>query len=341
MSVVVTPARPPVRAVADRAPGVVPTVTAAGDVAAFVGLHVACLAVFTVGVTGRALAVAVASYTVRCFGVVAGFHRYFSHRAFKAGRPFQLVLALAGTLALQRGVLWWVAMHRHHHSVADTPADVHSPHHRSLLYSHCGWFLDPANQRTDRRKVRDLERFPELVWLDRWKLVPVLAFAASLWALGPAELVWGFCVSTVALWHAVLSTGSVAHRYGGYRNYDTPDDSRNNRVIALLLIGEGWHNNHHRSPRAARHGAGRSEPDPIHAVLRGFERLGLVHDLQPGPPPPELGGSARQPSSASTSSVSAPSARPAHRSAPGVADSRATSPCMGTPSRTVTAPRSR
>jgi stearoyl-CoA desaturase (delta-9 desaturase) len=266
---------------------VVPTITAAGDVAAFAGLHLACLAVPLVGVTGRALAVAAVTYAVRCFGVVGGFHRYFSHRAFRAGRAFQFVLAVTGTLALQRGVLWWVAMHRHHHSVAETPEDVHSPHHHSFLYSHCGWFLDPANQPTDRRRVRDLERFPELVWLDRWKLVPVAAFAWGLWLLGPAEFVWGFCVSTVALWHAVLSTGSVAHRCGGYRNYDTPDDSRNHRLIAVALLGEGWHNNHHRSPRAARHGLpGRREPDPIHTVLRGFERLGLVHDLQPGPPPP-------------------------------------------------------
>lgn len=257
------------------------SVLALGDAAGFVALHLACLAVVVVGVSAQALVVAAVTYSVRCFGVAGGFHRYFSHRAFRTGRPFQFVLALLGTLALQRGVLWWAATHRRHHSVADTPADVHSPHYRRFLYSHCGWFLDPANQPTDHRRVRDLERFPELVWLDRWKLAPVALFAAGLWALGPTTFVWGFCISTVALWHATLATGSFSHRLGGYRNFPTSDDSRNNRLIAIALLGEGWHNNHHHCPRAADHGLGWREPDPIHGTFRILERLKLISDLQP------------------------------------------------------------
>jgi stearoyl-CoA desaturase (Delta-9 desaturase) len=256
-----------------------------GDTAGFVAMHLACLSVLQVGVPIRALVIAALTYSVRCFGITAGFHRYFSHRAFRTGRWFQFLLALAGTLAMQRGVLWWAATHRRHHSVADTADDVHSPHHRTFFYSHCGWTLDPANLEIDARRVRDLARFPELVWLDRAKLAPVAVFAALLWVVGPAEFVWGFVVSTVALWHAILATGSFSHRIGGYRNFDTPDDSRNNRVIAVVLLGEGWHNNHHRSPRAACHGTRRSEPDPIHGVLRGLERLGLVRDLHPRPSP--------------------------------------------------------
>jgi stearoyl-CoA desaturase (Delta-9 desaturase) len=258
-------------------------VTAYGDAVGFVSVHLACLAVLVVGVSGRALAVAAATYALRCFGVAAGFHRYFSHRSFRAGRRVQFGLALLGTLAMQRGVLWWAATHRMHHSVSDTPADVHSPHHRSFLYSHCGWFLDPANQPTDHRRVRDLERFPELVLLDRWKLVPVALFGAGLWLIGPQVFVWGFCVSTVALWHATLSTGSFSHRVGGYRNFPTRDDSRNNRVIAVALLGEGWHNNHHHSPRSACHGVRRSELDPIGAGLRLLAQMRLVSDLHPPP----------------------------------------------------------
>jgi stearoyl-CoA desaturase (delta-9 desaturase) len=254
-----------------------------GDSAGFVLMHVACLSVLQVGVTARAVGVAVLTYAVRCFGITAGFHRYFSHRAFRTGRAFQFLLALLGTLAMQRGVLWWAATHRRHHSVADTIDDLHSPHHHSFVYSHCGWTLDAANLEVDARRVRDLTRFPELVWLDRAKLAPVALLAVGLWLIGPREFVWGFVLSTVALWHAILATGSFSHRMGGYRNFETADDSRNNRVIAVLLLGEGWHNNHHRWPRAAHHGTRRSEPDPIHAVLRLLERLGLVHDLQPQP----------------------------------------------------------
>jgi len=262
------------------------SVPAVADAAGFVVLHVACLAVLVVGVTVEALVVAAAVYAVRCFGVAAGFHRYFSHRAFRTGRPFQFVLALLGTLAMQKGVLWWTATHRRHHSVAETPADVHSPHHHSFAYSHCGWFLDPANRFVELGRVRDLSRHRELVWLDRWRIVPIVLLAAGLWLLGPTVFVWAFCVGTVALWHATLSTGSCSHRVGGYRNFDTPDDSRNNRVIAVVLLGEGWHNNHHRSPRAARHGTRRTEPDPIHGVLRLLAGVGLIRDLQPGPGAP-------------------------------------------------------
>lgn len=258
-------------------------IEAAAPIVVFVVLHLACLLVFRVGVTSKALALAGASYAVRCFGVCAGFHRYFSHRAFRANRVVQFLMALAGTLALQKGVLWWAATHRRHHAVADTAADLHSPHQRSFLYSHCGWFLDPANQTTDRQLVRDLERYPELVWLDRWNVVPVVLFGIILWAMGPTVFVWAFCISTVALWHAVLSTGSFSHRFGGYRNFDTRDDSRNSRLVAIALLGEGWHNNHHRFPRAARHGISLAEPDPIYWGLRALQGVGAVRDLQPNP----------------------------------------------------------
>jgi stearoyl-CoA desaturase (delta-9 desaturase) len=256
---------------------------ALGDATVFVVLHLACLSVAVVGVSAQAVGVAALTYSLRCFGIGAGFHRYFSHRSFRTGRGVQLVLALLGTLALQRGVLWWAATHRKHHAVADTPADVHSPHHHGFLYSHCGWFLDPANQPADRPRVRDLQRFPELVWLDRWKKVPIVLFAGGLLALGPTTFVWAFCVSTVALWHATLATGSFSHRLGGYRNFPTSDDSRNNRLIAAVMLGEGWHNNHHHSPRSARHAVQRSELDPIGGALRLLERLHLVSDLVSAP----------------------------------------------------------
>jgi stearoyl-CoA desaturase (delta-9 desaturase) len=260
---------------------------AAGDLIGFLALHGAVLAVFWVGVSSTALALCVVTYTVRCWAVSAGFHRYFSHRSFETSRPMQFLIALVGTTAMQKGVLWWASTHRRHHRYADTPLDPHSPQHRSFLYSHCGWVFDPAHQRYDRRIVADLERFAELVWLERLKLVPVAALGAGLWfAAGTRGFVCGFCVSTVALWHTTLSTGSFSHRIGGYRNFDISDDSRNNRVIALLLLGEGWHNNHHRAPNSARHSTGRHEPDPIYASLRLLASLRLVWSIRDRLPRP-------------------------------------------------------
>ncbi len=248
----------------------------------FLTLHVvAVIGIGLVGISIEAIALAAVSYAVRVWAVAAGFHRYFSHHSFALGRPAQFVIALLATLAMQKGVLWWVSTHRKHHLHADTPADPHSPRHRSFAYSHCGWLFDPANQAIDPKRVRDWTRFPELVWLQRFAWVPVAVYATTLSVLfGATGFVWGFAVSTVILWHSILTTGSFSHRLGGYRNFDLADDSRNNRVIALMLLGEGWHNNHHRAPSSARHATSWREPDPIYWSLLGLRRLGVVTRLR-------------------------------------------------------------
>ena len=245
------------------------------DTLGFVLLHVACVAVVVVGVSIQAVVIAAVTYALRCFGVAAGFHRYFSHRSFRAGRAVQFSLALLGTLALQKGVLWWASTHRRHHAVADTPADVHSPHHRSFLYSHCGWFIDPANQGVDERRVRDLVcSSPSRTGWTAGGSCRSPCSPSACGALGPTVFVWAFCVSTVADWHATLSTGSFSHRFGGYRTFDTPDDSRNNRVIAAVLLGEGWHNNHHHRPRAVNHG--HAARNPIRSTPAGASSSGFA-----------------------------------------------------------------
>lgn len=260
----------------------------AGDLAGFVAVHVVAATALVVGVSWGAIAIAVATYTLRCWAVTAGFHRYFSHRSYRTSRGAQFVIALTGTTAMQKGALWWASTHRHHHRYADTVRDPHSPQHRSFLYSHCGWLFDPVNQRVDPKLIQDLTCYPELVWLERLKLLPVVAFGYGLWILGgPQAFVWGFGVSTVLLWHATLSTGSFSHRVGGYRNFATRDDSRNNRIIALLLMGEGWHNNHHRSPTSARQSTGRHEPDAIYASLRLLSWAGVVWGLRNNLPAPD------------------------------------------------------
>jgi stearoyl-CoA desaturase (delta-9 desaturase) len=218
------------------------------------------------------------------FGLMAGYHRYFSHRSFKTSRPFQFFLALLGTLGYQKGPLWWASHHRFHHRYSDTYLDYHSPIQRSFLYSHCGWFLDKNNRETKYDRVADLARYPELVWLDNWNLIPVFSLAVILFFLfGWRGLVWGFCVNTILIWHAIHAIGSFGHRFGGYRRFITADNSRNKWFIALALLGEGWHNNHHFYPSSARQGFVWWEIDTAYYILKLMNWIGLIWDLRVPP----------------------------------------------------------
>ncbi len=254
------------------------------DYVGYLGVHLACLGAFWTGVTWRDAALCAVCYFTRMFGLMAGYHRYFAHRSFKTSRGLQFLLALLGTLGVQKGVLWWASTHRHHHRYSDTEHDLHSPIHKSFLYAHSGWFLDQANRSTDLSRVQDLARYPELVWLTRWDLLPVALFAFLLWlGFGWSGLVWGFFISTVLIWHAIHAIGSFGHRFGGYRRFATTDNSRNKWFLALVLLGEGWHNNHHFYPTSARHGFVWWEYDVTYWMLKGMERLGLVWDLRVPP----------------------------------------------------------
>jgi stearoyl-CoA desaturase (delta-9 desaturase) len=249
----------------------------------FVAMHLACLAVFWVGVSATALAVAAGLFALRMFAITGFYHRYFSHRSFRTSRAAQFVFALVGTTAAQRGPLWWASHHRHHHAHADQPEDAHSARRHGFAWSHAGWFLAPANFRTRSERVLDFARFPELQFLDRFDIAaPILLGAAMLWLGGLQLFVWGFCVSTVALYHTTFTINSLAHRFGSQR-YATPDDSRNNFWLALITFGEGWHNNHHHYPRAARQGFYWWEVDLTWYGLRLLAALGLIWDLRPVP----------------------------------------------------------
>lgn len=263
----------------------------------FIGLHVACLGVLWVGFSWFALWVALTLYALRMFAITAFYHRYFSHKAFRTSRPVQFAFALLGASAVQRGPLWWAAHHRHHHRHSDSVHDLHSPVTRGFFWSHVGWFLSERGFRTDHQAVRDLARYPELRWLDRYDIVVPVALAAGLYFLGswlerahpalqtngPQLLVWGFFVSTVVLFHATVTINSLAHRWGS-RRFATRDNSRNNWLLALLTFGEGWHNNHHHYPGSARQGFRWWEIDLTYYGLRLMALLGLVRDLRPVPP---------------------------------------------------------
>ncbi len=262
----------------------------------FIGLHLMCLGVIWVGVSPIAVAVAVGLYGVRMFAITAFYHRYFGHRAFQTSRPVQLIFAALASSAAQRGPLWWASHHRAHHRHADTEEDAHSPDRRGFWWSHAGWFLSRANFPIRWRLVRDFERFPELRFLDRFDvLMPallglglfgmgeVLAAVAPHWGTSGAQLlIWGFFVSTVVLYHATFCINSLAHRVGS-RRYETRDASRNNALLALLTLGEGWHNNHHHYPASARQGFRWWELDLTYWGLRLLAVFGIVWKLRPVP----------------------------------------------------------
>ena len=263
----------------------------------FILMHVACLAVFLVGWSPVAVAMAVAMYAVRMLAITGFYHRYFSHKAFKTSRTVQFLFAVIGASSVQRGPLWWAAHHRHHHAHSDRPDDSHSPKQHGFWHSHVTWFLNRKNYRTKSELIGDLQRFPELRFLDRYDmLVPtLLAFAMlglgtllerhapGLGTDGWQMLVWGFVISTVVLYHATFTVNSLAHSFGR-RRYATRDDSRNNVWLALLTFGEGWHNNHHHYPGSARQGFYWWEVDVTWYFLRTLQALGLIWDVRGVPP---------------------------------------------------------
>jgi stearoyl-CoA desaturase (delta-9 desaturase) len=267
-----------------------------GRIVPFAAMHLACLGVLFVGVSTVAVAVAVGLYLLRMFAITGFYHRYFSHRSFKTSRPAQFVFALLGASAVQRGPIWWAAHHRHHHAFSDRVQDTHSPTQRGFLWAHVGWFLSRRHFHPDLRRVKDLLQFPELRWLDRFDILVPFALALALLGLGMAlghyapslgtsgaqMLVWGFFVSTVACYHGTYTINSLCHSWGS-RRYETRDDSRNNALLALITLGEGWHNNHHHYPSAARQGFYWWEIDITYYLLRGLAAIGVVWDLNPVP----------------------------------------------------------
>jgi len=262
----------------------------------FAMLHVACIAVIVVKVSAAAVIIAAALYALRMFAITAFYHRYLSHRAFRTSRALQFLFAVLAASAAQRGPLWWASQHRHHHAHADDEQDAHSPHRHGLWWAHTGWFLSRENFNARTELVQDLMRYPELRFLDRFDVLVPLLLAAGLYALGEwlavaqpqlgangaQVLVWGFCISTVALYHVTFTVNSLAHSLG-WRRYPTGDRSRNNGWLALLTFGEGWHNNHHRFPGAARQGFYWWELDLTYYGLRLLAAVGLIWDLRQVP----------------------------------------------------------
>ena len=249
----------------------------------FVLFHAACLAAFWVEATWTAFALCFSLYWLRIFAIGAGYHRYFSHRAYSTSRAFQFVLAVLAQSTAQKSVLWWAAKHRHHHLHSDTELDVHSPRHHGFLYSHFGWIFARRHDVVDLVKIADFAKYPELVWLHRHEQVPALVLAILCFAIaGWSGLVVGFFCSTVLVFHATFCINSLAHVHGRKR-YVTGDNSRNNWLLALFTMGEGWHNNHHACQSSVRQGFRWWEYDPTFYLLKLLSWIGLVRDLKTPP----------------------------------------------------------
>ena len=237
-------------------------------------------------------------YVATGLGVTVGFHRHLTHRAFATKRPVRVALAILGSAAIEGPVISWVADHRKHHAFADQEGDPHSPHvgHsggwrgalRGLLHAHVGWLFIHTDRAAKNRYAPDLQKDPDIRFVDRTFLVWassgfVVAFLLG-WLLGGSlmagltGLLWGGVIRMFVLHHVTYSINSLCHFFGR-RRFPTDDESRNLLWLALPSFGEAWHNNHHAFPTSAAHGLRRWEIDPSAAVIWLLEKSGLAWDV--------------------------------------------------------------
>lgn len=259
-------------------------------------IHLGCFLVIWVGVNWTCAIVCALLYFIRMFAITGGYHRYFSHRSFSTSRWFQFVLGFMGAMAAQKGPLWWGSHHRHHHKHSDTELDIHSPGINGLFWAHVGWVLSADYLEYNKDLIKDFNKFPEIQWLDRNHFVPPLVLIGLVFSLGfylqayypslgvtPFQLfVWGFCVSTTLLYHGTFVINSLTHMWGK-RRFKTTDESKNSFLLALITLGEGWHNNHHRYPGAEPQGMYWWEIDISHYILVVLSWFGIVWDIRTHP----------------------------------------------------------
>jgi stearoyl-CoA desaturase (delta-9 desaturase) len=259
-------------------------------------MHLGVLLVFWTGVSWASLVAFLVAVNVQGFAMTGGMHRYFSHRSFKTGRGFQFLMGLVATTAGQHDPLYWAAIHRRHHRYSGGDHDPHSRETYGMWWAHLGWLLrekHPESKAFDLHSVHDLARYPELVFLNRHYRLVWLAYLAAVFGLGTALgfcfpglhtsglqfVAWAFFFSSFWVFHTTVSINSFGHTFGSQR-FPTSDGSRNNWVLAFVLLGEGWHNNHHRYPHSERQGFYWWEFDATHCVLVVLSWLGIVWDLK-------------------------------------------------------------
>jgi fatty-acid desaturase len=216
------------------------------------------------------------------FGIGIGFHRLLTHRGFQTPKFLEYALVFCGLLGLQGGAINWVVTHRIHHGFTDRPGDPHSPRD-GRWWSHMGWILSGTSQQhsddVKRRYAPDLMKDPVHVWMNRLYFVPLIFLGIGLFAIaGWQGLFWGVFFRVIFGLHATWLVNSATHVWGS-RRFETNDDSTNSWWVALLTFGEGWHNNHHAFPRAARHGLKWYEIDTNWYLISVFKWLGLAKQI--------------------------------------------------------------
>jgi len=252
-----------------------------------------------VGFHLRDLVLLLTMYVVCAFGTTIGFHRYFTHRGFETGAPLKAVLAILGCMTMQGPLTQWVTDHRKHHALSDKPGDPHSPNVgngdgawgavKGFVHAHVGWLFNNLGMEQGRIYGKDLYDDRIVVWVDRLYMVWIVLTLGIPFAIGYAVggtavagvegLVWGGLLRIFLYQHATFSVNSICHMFGR-QDYRSRDEARNNWVVALLVFGEGWHNNHHAFPASARHGLRRWQLDMSWWVIRGLEKLGLVWNVK-------------------------------------------------------------
>ena len=264
----------------------------------FAGFIVACITLWGDSLTGLNLTLLIAGHVLTAGGITLGYHRLFTHQSFDAVRPVRLALAVLGSMAVQGSVISWVADHRRHHAFSDKEGDPHSPHVdaedslsgilKGLWHSHVGWLF--KEQSTVRERwAPDLLKDPAMVRIDRafpwlvfasFALPPVIGFVVTgtLWGAITAFL-WGSLARVFLVHHVTWSINSICHFFGS-RDFATTDHSTNNWVLALVSLGESWHNNHHAFPSAAIHGVKRWQVDLSGLAIVALEKARLARDVK-------------------------------------------------------------
>lgn len=281
-------------------------VNLAGVTIPLIGLIVAVALLWGVAFNWIYLALLAGMYLATAIGVTVGYHRFFTHRSFNAPRPVVAVLAALGSMAVEGPVLQWVAVHRRHHQHSDDHDDPHSPHThgagvwgmiRGMWHAHVGW-LFVARPRGLARYTKDLRKDPLIRNMSRlfpvWVLVGLLIPAAlgglftMTWMGVLLGFIWGGLVRVLLVHHVTWSVNSVCHIWGT-RPFRSHDESRNNIIIGVLGLGEGWHNNHHAFPTSARHGLRWWELDASYLFIRAMALVGLASDIRV-PSPERIAG---------------------------------------------------
>jgi stearoyl-CoA desaturase (delta-9 desaturase) len=263
----------------------------------FAAVLAAGLVLWGNGIGWSDIGIAALMYAVAGHGITVGFHRYFTHGSFKANRPLRIALAVAGSLAIQGPVIRWVADHRRHHAFSDKPGDPHSPHEygegvgamlKGLWHAHMGWLFDPEQTSMEKYApdlladddlVRVHKLFPALVAVSL--IFPALLGYAVTGRVGGAvtAFFWASLVRVGVLHHVTWSINSLCHTFGN-RPFKTRDKSTNFWPMAVISMGESWHNLHHADPTAARHGVDRGQVDSTARIIWAFEKLGWASEVR-------------------------------------------------------------